>query len=152
MGPNNDIPENKRVIQIEKEESNFLFFWYSEIVNKSGDLRWKIDHLKLIAFIRSKGFRRFDIGKDYIFVKIVDKVIEEVTATNMQDMVFSYLESLTFEMSDKEKIVHESGITHNELLSKFYTSPTIYFNDRKLSTLGIEPNLKMNSEYRTKNN
>lgn len=146
MEPNNDILENEPVIQIEKEESDFLFFWYYEVVNKSGDLRWKINHLKLIAFIRSKGFRRFDIGKDYIFVQIVEKVIEEVTTTNMQDMVFSYLESLTFEMNDKDKIVHESGITYNELLSKFYTSPTIYFNDRKLSTLGVEPNLKMNND------
>jgi hypothetical protein len=124
----------------ERQNKDINQFWYSIIVNN--EIKWKIDHLKLSNFIRSKGYRRYDIGKDYIFIKIVDRVIDEVTVTHMQDMIMDYIDNLSYD-SEWE---HESGITRDELLSKFYTSPAIYFNNRKQSTLGIEPDLTMNSD------
>lgn len=123
--------------------ADYQVFWFFEIVSK-GDLKWKIDHLKLIGFLRSIGYRRFDIGKDFIFTQIIDRVIDEVTVTQIQDMVMDYIERLPYFMNEDEELQHESGITRNQLLSKFYTSPAIYFNERKLSTLGVEPGLQMN--------
>jgi len=118
----------------------FNVFWSAEIVKL--EVKWKIDHLKIIKFIRSIGYRRFDMGKDYIFVQIVDRVIDEITVTHIQDMIMSYVNNLIYNSDE----IHESGITRNQLLSKFYTSPAIYFNERKLSTLGVETNLTMNSD------
>jgi len=110
-------------------------FWFFKVVNKSGELEWKIDHRKFILHLLKSGFRRFDINDDFIFVKIRHRIIHEVTITSIQDEVIHYIETLSQNELD--------GITTEELLSKFYTSPAIYFNRIKLSMLGAEKNLKL---------
>jgi len=127
------IPET---ITIEIED--YKKFWYFKIVNKQGDLEWKIDHRKFIEHLVESGFRRFDINDDFIFVKIRQRIIYEVTITRVQDEVIHYIKTLNENDLD--------GITTEELLSKFYTSPAIYFNRTKLSMLGVEKNLKLNTD------
>ena len=83
---------------------------------------WKIDHLAFIYFLRHSGFRRFDINEDYIFVKIKDHIIEEIPIHKIQDFVMQHINTL--EEEDLE------GVTIQELLSKFVTSPAIYFNEK----------------------
>lgn len=129
-------------IGTEDQEENNLVFWYSELANKDGDRKWKIDHRKFIGFIFGKGYRRFDIGKDYIFILIQEKVIDEIPVTQIQDEVMHYIRNL-----DNEFLKNEgNGISKVELLSKFYTSPTIFFNERKLTMLGAEPGLSFNED------
>lgn len=115
-------------------------FWFSEVVNKQGDIKWRIDHHKFIQFLRFSGFRRFDINHEYIFVKIKSRIIEEVSITQIQDEVIEYIKTID------QKILNEDGITRDELLSKFYTSPGIFFSDKKLSMLGVEKNLVFNAD------
>ncbi len=122
------------------DSEDFNTFWYSELANKSGDKRWKIDHRKLIGFIHKNGFRRFDIGTEYIFVRIRNKVIEEVQVTTIQDEVMKYVNDVPVEKLTK------SGISKTELVGKFYTSPAIFFNERKLSLLGTENGMIFNSD------
>lgn len=140
MNPTLKVKRANTVSNPEENIETINIFWFAEIVKS--ETKWKIDHLKLIRFIRSKGYRRFDIGKDYIFVQIIDRVIDEITVTNIQDMIIDYINYLSYD----DELKHESGITRDQLLSKFYTSPAIYFNDRKQSVLGNEPGLKMNSD------
>jgi hypothetical protein len=78
----------------ETKEEDFSSFWSFEIVNKSGEIKWKIDHRKYIGYLHFIGIRRFDIGKDYIFVIIINKVIAEITVQSVQDKIIEYIKSL----------------------------------------------------------
>lgn len=123
------------------EPENLTVFWRYEVVNKNQDIKWKIDHLKYIEFLFKKGFRRFDIEQDYIFTYIKNQVIEEIPLTRIQDEVIKYINSLNTDIVTGGKILKKA-----ELLGKFYSSPGIYFNERKLSLLGVEPNLQFNKD------
>lgn len=127
-----------------KEEitDEYFKFWYSKIINKQGEIEWKIDHLKFIEFLRFSGFRRYDINQDFIFIRIRQKIIEEVTVHRIMDEVLKYIESID------ELRLEIDGITKDELSSKFYTSPAIFFNDKKLSMLGVQQNLVLNSDMK----
>lgn len=113
-------------------------FWYFEIINKSGDKRWKIDHRKFMQFLYSRGYRRFDLNEDFFFVKIKDRIIEKKTITEIQDFVIKYIYSIN------EDDLGE--ISREELLSILYRSNAIFFNDKKLSLIGVEKNLVFNSD------
>ena len=107
---------------LSKEEitDEYFKFWYSKIINKQGEIEWKIDHLKFIEFLRFSGFRRYDINQDFIFIRIRQKIIEEVTVHRIMDEVLKYIESID------ELRLEIDGITKDELSSKFYTSPAIF--------------------------
>ncbi len=126
--------------QVVKEPppSELFVFWISERINKQGELKWKINPVTFIYFLRHLGFKRFDINEDYIFVKINNHVIEEVPIHKIQDEVMTYINSID------DKILE--GISKEELQSKFMTSPAYYFNKIKLSILGTEQNLLFNSD------
>ena len=83
-----------------------------------GDLKGiKVDHKNLIELLYSFGFRRWDLGKDFTFAKIQDHVIEEVTVTDIQDTLINHIKNLPEKLDD--------GVSREELLQKFYTSPGI---------------------------
>lgn len=121
-----------------ENKDNYEIFWFSEPSSRGP--KWKVDHRKFIGYLQSQGFRRFDIGKDYIFIGMDEKVIDEVTITYIQDEIIKYINEL-----DKE-ILEETGIERETLLYKFYASPGTYFNERKLSMLGPEPDLTFNKD------
>lgn len=130
-------PEKDPDQEIQDSNPGEIFiFWRSERIGKF-DV-WKIDHLKFIYFLRNSGFRRYDINEDYIFVRIKDHIIEEIPIHRIQDFVMQHIN--TMEDDDLE------GITKQELLSKFVTSPAIYFNEKKLSLLGTETQLSFNTD------
>lgn len=97
-----------------------------------------INYTAWIELLYSFGFRRFDIGKNYIFVKIDKKIISEVTITQIQDYFISYLKSL----------VTEPG-TGKLLIDKFYKNPAYYFCTNRLSLLN--PNDKIIFNVDTQN-
>ena len=135
--------ESKTNLKLENQNEDYSIFWFSEPSSKGP--KWKIDHLKLTRFIYSRGYRRFDIGKDYLFVLIENMIIEEIPVHLIQDAVISYINSIPRIEEEKGKDILKE-INLEELLSKFYTSPAIYFNDRKLSMLGVEPDLQLNAD------
>lgn len=132
-----DIPEAETITE---NLNDYYKFWYSKIVNKQGEIEWKIDHLKFIEFLRFSGFRRYDINENYIFIKIEQRIIEIITVHRIMDEVIKYINSID------ELHLDIDGITRDELKSKFYTSPAIFFNDKKLSMLGVQSNLVMNAD------
>ncbi|MEI6060502.1 MAG: hypothetical protein WCR72_07315 [Bacteroidota bacterium] len=113
-------------------------FW--KVVKDSDDKPTgvKIDHEKYIDFINSLGYKRFDQGNDFFFVRIVNKVIEEVTKHKMKDSVIQYVKKLPIDQKNK-------GL-HSFILSKFYTSPALYFSETKFSLLMPEPDMVMNED------
>ena len=113
-------------------------FWYSDLPDKLGERKWHIDQRKLIEQLRSMGFHRYDINDDYIFVQIKQRIIEEIPIHRIKDEVIQYIHDLN------EKYL--SGITRHQLQSKFYASPDTYFNRNKLSMLGLEKNLILNTD------
>lgn len=135
-----ELPKPTELATEIETTSEYLKFWYSKIINKQGEVEWKIDHLKFIEFLRLSGFRRYDINQEYIFIRIDQRVIEEITVHGIMDEVLKYIESID------ELHLEIDGITRDELNSKFYTSPAIFFNDKKLSMLGIQQNLIMNAD------
>ena len=73
------------------------------------------------------GFRRFDIDKSFVFVRMENQIIEEVTVTHIQDAFILYLENLP------EKLNNE--ITREFLIGKFYRNPSHYFCENRLNLL-----------------
>jgi len=113
-------------------------FWYSDLPDKLGERKWHIDHRKFIEHLRCSGFHRYDINDDYIFIQIKLRIIEEIPITRFKDEVIYYINNLNSK--------NLGGITREQLLSMFYTSPDTYFNSSKLSMLGLKKNLILNTD------
>jgi len=122
-------------------------FWVYKITSKSSG-EWKIEHRKFIEHLRYMGFRRYDIGVNYIFIRIKDHILNEVQIHIIQDILIEYISKLDDLIEPEIKHVDETRnkLTRNELLSKFYTSNSLYFNDKKMSFLGKEENLVFNTD------
>ena len=69
-----------------------------------------INYKSFIELLYGFGFRRFDIEKAFIFIKIEKMVIKEVTITQIQDFFIDYIKGLN------EKL--EFGIKKEMLLKK----------------------------------
>lgn len=115
-------------------------FWYLELDKDGIPKGLKIDHKKYIDFINSLGYKRFDQGNDFFFVQIKNKVIEEVAKHRIKDEVLRYIGKLPKEYLDKEQT------KLHDLLSKFYTSPAIYFSETKFSLLMPEADLVLSED------
>lgn len=136
-----------------------LFWFFKPTSLTKGE--WKIDHLRFVKFLIKNGFRRMDIGKEYIFILILNKIINEVTITEIQDFVIFWIESadkkyfkIDEEENDEEEIdeneTYQRLIKREELINKFYTSPGTYFNEKKLSLLGNQPDLNLRTDTKDK--
>jgi hypothetical protein len=122
----------------EPTKQNIFFLEYTA----KGQLKGiKIDHKNLIELLYDMGFRRWDIGRDFTFAKVIDQVIEEVSVTDIQDSLISWVKSLP-ELLDQ-------GVKRKYLIQKFYTSPGVYFNATKLSLLKPDHELKINQDTAT---
>jgi len=114
-----------------------LVFYYG-VYKENEQTGVKIDHKKFIEVLYSLGFRRFDIGKDYIFVQLNDQIVSEVTMTKMQDTFINYI-------NDLPSVLHEA-IKKDELLTKFYTNPGLFFNSNKLTLLKPDKEIIFNKD------
>lgn len=86
-----------------------------------------INYKKWIETLNSLGFYRFDIEKDFVFIRVKDQVVEEMPIHNIQDQFIKYLKELPKELPNK--------IERESLLEKFYKNPSNYFCDKRLSLL-----------------
>lgn len=99
----------------------------------------KINHKSLIENLYLMGFRRWDINGNFIFAKLESRVIAEVSVTDIQDAVIDFVKS-------QNEIIEGTDVDREELLQKFFTSPGIYFNEKKFSLLKPDEALKINSD------
>ena len=56
-------------------------FWY-----KDGD-ETKINRQRFLSFLENRGYRKFYIGKDYLFVQVENNIVKEVGTVNVKDYV-----------------------------------------------------------------
>ncbi len=98
----------------------------------------KIDHKAYIDLLFDMGYRRMDLERDFIFVKLHDGVLAEVTPVEIQDALISWVKDLPYQLQD--------GVTRDQLLEKIFKSPGVYFNPTKLSLLKPDVPLKINSD------
>lgn len=132
-----NVPSNNGSKGTKKQmpEGEFpLIFWYAEI-DEQKIKKCKIDHLKYIGYLRDKGFRRHDLDLDYIFIRISNNRIKEVTNTEIQDFVIYEINEI---FKNGPPSGSEKGITKEMVLNAFYRSPQTYFSKHKLSLLGTE--------------
>ena len=121
------VPFQNGIPKSEHQNLEDIIF-YSPTYDKDGNLKdLKIDYIKWIEVLYRLGFRRFDMDKNFVFVRIVDQIIEEVSVTHIQDAFINYLENLPEEVSN--------GISREFLIGKFYRQPPHYFCDNRLSLL-----------------
>lgn len=126
-----DFKFNGEALELIRPEETFEVFWHPEKDRKGNTIGCKIDSYKLIQLIRARGFRRFDVGQDFTFIKIEDNLIDEANPTQIQDNSLSFVNGLGDGML-------KGDVTKMDLLSKFYSSPQLYFSKNKLSLLGTE--------------
>jgi len=117
------------------EQEKVSVFWSGES-DKDGKVKiCKINPLKFIQFLHKKGFRRLDLEQDFTFIRITKNLIKEVTITEIQDFVISYIEEAFIKETPKDA---EQDISKDMVLNAFYRSPQTYFSKYKLSLLGTE--------------
>jgi hypothetical protein len=119
--------ENGLKIPATNSQKKETIFYYP-VLDKDGEIKdVKIDYTKWIDLLYNLGIRRFDIEKDFTFVKITDQVITEVSVTLIQDDFVKYLEGLPQQLT--------KGVTKEYLISKFYRNPSHYFCENRLNLL-----------------
>ena len=102
--------------------------FYSPCYDKDGKLKdLKIDYTKWIEVLYNLGFRRFDMDKNFVFVRVVNQIIEEVSVTHIQDAFIHFLENLPENLN--------GGISREFLIGKFYRNPSHYFCENRLNLL-----------------
>ena len=102
-----------------------------------------IRHARFLQFLEVLGFRRFDLGTDFVFVRVMDNIVVEVSKTTIQDAFFDYIKGLPDELPD--------GVTCEMLLEKLVKSPENYFSVIKLSLIKrIEPSFCVDTADRVR--
>ena len=106
----------------------------------------RINYTIWTKLLYSMGYRRFDLGvKGFIFVKIENRVLKEITITQIQDEFISHLrkmeiETETYALQDELK---------EQIIEKFYKSIGNYFNDKRLALLTHDEDFVFNQDTAT---
>jgi hypothetical protein len=109
-----------------------LLYWVAK--DNHGNVKGiSIRHARFLQFLEVLGFRRFDLGTGFVFVRLVDNILVEVSKTTIQDAFFDFIKGLPDELPD--------GVSREMLIEKIVKSPENYFSDMKLSLImRIAPN------------
>ncbi len=108
-----------------------LIFW--EVREVKGIMVIQILYTKLNDLLLFLGFRRYDIGLNKIFIRIIENVVEEVPVHKIQDALVDWIDKLPNEIP--------GGVSREELREKIFKNPAHYFNETRLTLL------KRNEEF-----
>lgn len=86
-----------------------------------------IDQEKFSRFLIYHGFGKFSVGREYIFVRVVNNIVSEVTKSNIKDFVIEYVKSLPYQLSE--------NCTNKNLLSTFMSERNKLFGESYLEFL-----------------
>jgi hypothetical protein len=133
--------KNENIRSESKEE-----VFYSPVYGKDNEgnsiiVDVKFNYRKFIDLLYSFGFRRFDLDKQYIFVRVEKQIVSEVTTIQIQDYFISWIKSLPQKL--------EFDVNRNFLIEKIYKSPATYFCENKLSLLKSESEIAFNTDTKT---
>lgn len=155
---NNDYPFNsepynrqkskKEKTKKEKEEkpSNIFLskgkFYTCFFNHKTNSKEININLFELLELLYSFGFRRFDKDNrgNYIFIQIIDNVVEEVSKPFIIDYFIKYLNK---NHSDEE-------LSYKELLNKIYRGIDSYFSKIILERLNLDTPLNFITDTKDK--
>lgn len=106
-----------------------ITFWYKE------GSKIKIDSQSFISQLAKLGYRKYFLGKEYIFVFIEKNIVEEVEAVHMKDHIRNYMK-----YSERE---FEEGITPDKIMGKVINQAPTLFSRGNLEFLDtLENNFK----------
>ena len=134
-------PEQIEVEQLPEE----IKFWYAKTKeDEAGNVTVKdvcINYLKFTALLYAIGFRRFDIDKSHIFIKVENtRIVRQVTRTEITDAFCDHLDSKPQQLDDL--------VTRDYLKEKIYRSINMYFNEEKLYRLKSKEEIVFNEDSR----
>lgn len=122
-------PDEAEVIMLypdpDENEEREITFWF-----KDGS-KLKIDSQAFIEQLMQLGFRKYFIGKEYIFVSVQNNIVAEVEAVHMKDHIREFMKN-----ADRE---YEEGINADRIMGKVINqAPTLFSrgNLEFLDTLG----------------
>lgn len=73
-------------------------FWRLKFTKRDGTPFLDINLVNFIEFLKQHGFYKMYIGNDFIFIKMTDNIIKEITIPMIKDYVLSYIEALPREL------------------------------------------------------
>lgn len=107
----------------------------------------KVNYTIWTELLFSMGYRRFDMGtKGFIFVKIENQILKEITITQIQDEFMKYLKT---SLEIKCELEHFVEDLRAGIIEKFYKSIGNYFNDKRLALLTHEEPFIFNKDTAT---
>jgi len=123
-------------------KNNIKFYSVQVKTDSEGNVKSeiRIRYKEFIDLLYSFGFRRYDIEKASIYIRIENNVVTEYSITQIQDYFLNYIKSLP------EKL--EDNVRRDSLLEKFYSNPSNYFCERKLNLLMCNETLQFNADTR----
>lgn len=128
---------------IKSEPKQIKRFWIYITDDKTKEVKFiSIDHKKFIDFLKQNGFQRFDMPNHFIFVWIVNNVIDQVQIPFIQDFILKYVQNFD------ENAVDNFQKWKEQILYKFYASPGTYFTEKKFSLLTPEL-IELNTDNKT---
>lgn len=109
--------EDMEVIVLQPEEEDIsdgeVDFWYSE------GSKIKIDSQRFIEQLKRLGYRKYFLGKEYIFIYLDSNIVDEVEAVHMKDHIRDYMKN-----NDRE---YDEGITADRIMGKVINqAPTLF--------------------------
>lgn len=130
-------PDHNKTISTKAQDKEIVF--YRPKVDKDGQITdVTIEYEKFIQLLLSFGFRRFDVVKDFILVRITENVMKEIPATYVQDFLIDYLRCLPETVG--------GGVPREILTEKIHKSPSTYFSDSRLSLLKGEGEIVLKTQ------
>lgn len=132
-----ELPEKEA-----KDDFSFLAIKYDREGNFQ-DIKIKL--LELRDLLKKFGFLRYDIDKEFIYVKLSNKIIEEVTANKIVDEFEEYIDSFP-EMIDISDV---DTIKKTFLLNKIYHGIGTYFSDKILARLRPDEPIEINKDNKS---
>jgi len=120
--------EEAEIIEVypeeEENQEEGIVFWFKE-----GNVT-KINREQFLVFLERAGFRKLFIGKDYIFIRVENNVVKEVSTVRIKDYVANYVKDLGDDI--------EGGFSSREIWRKIINQVSNLFCK---SFLELIPNL-----------
>ncbi len=122
-------PDEAEVITLypepDENAENEITFWF-----KDGE-ETKINREQFLTFLEQRGFRKLFIGKEYVFVRVENNVVKEVSTVHIKDYVANFIKGLGNEI--------EGGFSSREIWRKIVNQVSNLFCKNFLELI---PNLE----------
>ncbi len=141
--------ESPEIKPVEDKKEYIFYFPVYEYQHGviSGIKDVKINYTVWTELLFSMGYRRFDMAtRGFIFVKIENQILREITITQIQD---EFMEHLTTDLKIASQTDEMEEQLRAEIIEKFYKSIGNYFNDKRLALLKHKVPFKFNNDTAT---